>query len=589
MKQPQPSTPFSTPLSGSARQAEARIRNLFQCEKKRPPLPLLFLAALLILSCCWLVSCRSQPADPLVVMEVQHYDTNSNYLEIPTLVLPDGQKADEGLTSINRALSGLRDSYLPLLEGPLPSGTDGYDNCCLLYPAETDRYLNLLFFQTYFVSDLNTGHVLSLVYDKEERRQVSLEDALALAGVTEEGLYLALAEQYDPELAQEVPGADLCIQDPDLEGFRMGGDGQPLFYLTARSDDQEDSAADAVSGAEHLYIWSAGTFTRYNPYDLHRLPPLVPAEECLDLDPPLWRQWHFADEKPEGGFTSPALPVSPSTPRPPALTEEAEQMVLDYFTSGRFRPVSGRAWFLGDGLSPQAGDLVIQDIQPAALYPTYETLCGIYRIRYLLYGSGDRLTDPHDLEDYLFFDLDQSENFLGVRTVMSVPGGHLLTAALTDSWEGVLSDVYAALWRDGFPMPAGLWSSEISFYGEEDHPVHTVLKSWRGSDSSDSLQLEQLSWEGFTSVTYCQPEYDRRSVWYLETTDPAFYTARGIRVGSTRAEVENAYRTLQDPPFNGQEFPGVWYSSQEGRLKPAILFFFEDGLVSRIPVDFRTH
>ena len=115
MKQPQPSTPFSTPLSGSARQAEARIRNLFQCEKKRPPLPLLFLAALLILSCGWLVSCRSQPADPLVVMEVQHYDTNSNYLEIPTLVLPDGQKADEGLTSINRALSGLRDSYLPLL------------------------------------------------------------------------------------------------------------------------------------------------------------------------------------------------------------------------------------------------------------------------------------------------------------------------------------------------------------------------------------------------------------------------------------------------------------------------------------------
>ena len=47
MKQPPPSTPFSTPLSGSARQAEARIRNLFQCEKKRPPLPLLFLAALL--------------------------------------------------------------------------------------------------------------------------------------------------------------------------------------------------------------------------------------------------------------------------------------------------------------------------------------------------------------------------------------------------------------------------------------------------------------------------------------------------------------------------------------------------------------
>ena len=30
MKQPPPSTPFSTPLSGSARQAEARIRNLLK-------------------------------------------------------------------------------------------------------------------------------------------------------------------------------------------------------------------------------------------------------------------------------------------------------------------------------------------------------------------------------------------------------------------------------------------------------------------------------------------------------------------------------------------------------------------------------
>ena len=36
------------------------------------------------------------------------------------------------------------------------------------------------------------------MYLKDVRVGVSLEDALALAGVTEEGLYLALAEQYDP-------------------------------------------------------------------------------------------------------------------------------------------------------------------------------------------------------------------------------------------------------------------------------------------------------------------------------------------------------------------------------------------------------
>ena len=265
-------------------------------------------------------------------------------------------------------------------------------------------------------------------------------------------------------------------------------------------------------------------------------------------------------------------------------------MVLDYFASGRF-PAGLRSGLVpGGGALPQAGDLVIQDIQPAALSPTYETLCGIYRIRYLLYGSGDRLTDPHDLEGLPLFDLDQSENFLGVRTVMSVPGGHL-PHRRPDGIPGRACCPTCTPPSGGTasPCPPASGPARSPFTGREDRPVHTVLKSWRGSDSSDSLQLEQLSWEGFTSVTYCQPEYDRRSVWYLETTDPAFYTARGIRVGSTRAGGGERLPHAPGSPFNGQEFPGVWYSSQEGRLKPAILFFFEDGLVSRIAVDFRTH
>ena len=59
-----PSTPFSTPLSGSARQAEARIRNLFQGPKRRPPVWLMVLALLLILSCGGLVTCQDQKVPP---------------------------------------------------------------------------------------------------------------------------------------------------------------------------------------------------------------------------------------------------------------------------------------------------------------------------------------------------------------------------------------------------------------------------------------------------------------------------------------------------------------------------------------------
>ena len=46
-----PRTPFSTPLSGSARETEDRIRNIFQYKKKRPPILLLALACALALSC----------------------------------------------------------------------------------------------------------------------------------------------------------------------------------------------------------------------------------------------------------------------------------------------------------------------------------------------------------------------------------------------------------------------------------------------------------------------------------------------------------------------------------------------------------
>ena len=64
MKHSIPRSPFATRLSGSARKTEIRIRNLFQGPKKRPPVPMMLLAALLILSCGWLVSCQPEEDGP---------------------------------------------------------------------------------------------------------------------------------------------------------------------------------------------------------------------------------------------------------------------------------------------------------------------------------------------------------------------------------------------------------------------------------------------------------------------------------------------------------------------------------------------
>ena len=329
MKNKFPRSPFSTRLSGSARETELRIRSIFQWKKQRPPLALMALVAVLTALCGYLVSCqpRTGGQDPSLVMETQYYDVYENYVEIPALAMPAGAEEDAGAAAINAALDALRAEYQPILDGgagPDPYGLDGVGNHCLLYPSDTGRYLNLLFFREVMVTDLNTGHLLSLVYDKQAGKQVTLEEALSLAGETEQGLYDALSAQYAPELAEQMPDADLIFHSPALEAFRMGADGQPVFYLTARVDDRDDTVQDAVSGSGNLYVWADGSFTLYAQHAIDR-PPLVPAEECLDLNPPLYRQWYYAGEEPEGGLYSPA--------DPDGMARRLAQLALEQFDS----------------------------------------------------------------------------------------------------------------------------------------------------------------------------------------------------------------------------------------------------------------
>ena len=58
MNEKMPRTPFSTPLSGSAKETEIRIRNIMSGPKKRPPLPFLILVFSACIFCGNLVSCQ---------------------------------------------------------------------------------------------------------------------------------------------------------------------------------------------------------------------------------------------------------------------------------------------------------------------------------------------------------------------------------------------------------------------------------------------------------------------------------------------------------------------------------------------------
>lgn len=59
-----PGSPFSTRLSGSARETELRIRSIFQWKKKRPPTVLMALVLAVILLCGNLIACQAETAPP---------------------------------------------------------------------------------------------------------------------------------------------------------------------------------------------------------------------------------------------------------------------------------------------------------------------------------------------------------------------------------------------------------------------------------------------------------------------------------------------------------------------------------------------
>ena len=104
LSQTPPRSPFATRLSGSARETELRIRNIFQWKKKRPPVWLMALIGAIILLCGSLVSCQSQakPAFP-IELQLQYYDQLGNDVEVPALAVPE----TEDSRAVNEALSAL--------------------------------------------------------------------------------------------------------------------------------------------------------------------------------------------------------------------------------------------------------------------------------------------------------------------------------------------------------------------------------------------------------------------------------------------------------------------------------------------------
>ena len=288
-----PRSPFSTHLSGSARETELRIRNIFQWKKKRPPVWLMALVGAIILLCGSLVSCQNQTRQASTVeLQLQYYDQLGNYVEVPTLAVPE----TEDSRAVNGALSALAEEYRAAI-GQIPQGQPGDWFRCLCYPTRTDRYLSLVLYRYDFGAAVGLAGfsptLSTWVYDLQEGRLVPEDEAWRLAGTSLE----ELRAQLEKEIASD-PTDSWTLEAVTLAGFRIGAENQVTVYLSSVHTSGEDVEFD------RLYQWQDGTLERCPSPSLtpQAEESLVPAEETMELSPALWCRWSADGGEPEDGW-----------------------------------------------------------------------------------------------------------------------------------------------------------------------------------------------------------------------------------------------------------------------------------------------
>ncbi len=268
-----------------------------------------------------------------------------------------------------------------------------------------------------------------------------------------------------------------------------------------------------------------------------------------------------------------AFPEADAMLRDAPIPLAARSTAVAYFYSNR--PADISIFFADQApLQPEGRTMRIDGADYLGLRQLYETYGVVYQLRCSGWEDGGWYSYPEPL--WLVFQLDQG----GDMTVLgeSVPRETVEQAALEQGYH--LADGTVALWRDGYPNPAGP-GSEVGFFREE--PVVTVLE-----DAEPIYQegdwWQQMEWEGLSALCYCNAD-GSYAIERLETTRTDLSTDRGIRVGSTRAEVEAAYgEELSHTDYWGL-YPGedyLWYCADPEGWGAAILFFFDGDQVSRI-------
>ncbi len=149
-----PNTPFSTRLSGSAKETELRLRSIFQWKKKRPPVMLALLIAVMMLSCFGLFSCapaesnKAEDGVDLPLDNAANAEESESQIGLITwqgepIVFPDGNMTiTPPETWKGKAAYQVNEDYVKfyLLSAVMEMGTEEIGALCTVYYLADEFY-----------------------------------------------------------------------------------------------------------------------------------------------------------------------------------------------------------------------------------------------------------------------------------------------------------------------------------------------------------------------------------------------------------------------------------------------------------------
>lgn len=619
-----PRSPFSTPLSGSAKEAEERIRNIFQYKKTRPPLPLFLAACVLALFCGGLVSCQTgeNAASSQMMEEGAVWDTLRRSADVSGLDDRDGL-AYTMLASVSgedytlAALSvhdfyprytlviGAADTQTGELLGPVfqTSGYGSLPTCTAI--SQYGGAPALLYTANGMHLGLSWGEAGLVSWDGED-----LDWAWPVEGdLRDESshAYASYNAYWEDHLALLAPGGVDVFVETDHDVLRGAGpqwavDHSENFYIPEEGDLPIPIPYQTRVWVENFTrdsrnAWSAGNRSAlYHIVSMKAEEP-VPGQGEGDS---LYSLLAFCDgraEAGEGGWLSAVLLFDQETGQVgdvlawaqgdreevslPRETwgglEERDRLIAEYYQSQGYSQI----YFPGE-----AAPEVLPENAVAIESIVYGDEMADGATRSIAYEVTFRAYYTEGASDYLVLQRDGADGSF-LRLLGQYPahtGKSARDAAFQETFG--LMDADASLLYDNASAPIGLgdWRAP-SYLVQGGEPAVEILENGEPIYNPGDY-WDRWSVDGFTALRYYHASEDRWTVQSIETTRTDLRTYRGIQVGDSRSMVQNLYPELRDGDYwhlyDSAEEDFLWYCDNSMDLGPALLFFFENDQVSRI-------